>query len=54
MCVYVIKPNMQPKYKMRKSKNHRYFGYEVETLCTKEKNHSVAAKLRKSTNRRNN
>jgi hypothetical protein len=32
-----------------KSKEHRYFGDEVETLCTKEKNHSEAAKLRQFT-----
>jgi hypothetical protein len=44
---------MQPKYKMRKSKEHRNFGYEVKTLCIKEKNHFMAVKPKKSANRRN-
>jgi len=39
---------MQPKYKDRKV-IETYFDYEVETLCTKEKNHFGAAKSRKST-----
>jgi hypothetical protein len=52
MCV-CNQPNIQPKYKMWKRKEHRYFGYEVETICTKEKNHSKVAKSRKSTNRIN-
>jgi hypothetical protein len=34
--------------KVRKIKN-TYFGNEVETLCTKKKNHSGAAKPRKFT-----
>jgi hypothetical protein len=46
-------PIMQPKYKMPKSKENRYFGYKMETLCIKEKNHFRVAKPRKSTNRRN-
>jgi hypothetical protein len=33
----------------RKSKEHKYFGYEVETLYTKEKNHSKIAKPKQST-----
>jgi hypothetical protein len=44
---------MQPKYKMRKRKEYRYFGYEVKTFCIKEKNHSGTAKPRKSTNKIN-
>jgi hypothetical protein len=34
-------------------KEDKYFGDEVETLCNKEKNHSGAAKPKKSTNIRN-
>jgi hypothetical protein len=30
-------------------KEHKYFADEVETLCTKEKKHSWAAKPRQST-----
>jgi len=37
----------------RKSKEHKYFGYEVETLYTKEKNYYGATKLKKSLIRRN-
>jgi len=44
---------MQPKYKTSKDIDIDIAGYEVETLWTKEKNHSGAAKPKKSTNRRN-
>jgi hypothetical protein len=36
-----------------KCKEDRYFGDEVETIFKKNKNHSGAAKPRKSTNRKN-
>jgi hypothetical protein len=49
VCVCVCnQPNIQPKYKVQKIKN-TYFGNEVKTLCTKEKNHSRAVKPKKST-----
>jgi hypothetical protein len=35
---------MQPKYKSGKVKDIDIFGYEVENLCTKEKNYSGATK----------
>jgi len=40
---------MQQKYKSGKAIDTDIkFGYEVETLCTKEKNHFGAAKSKKS------
>lgn len=49
VCVQ-LQPNKQPKYKVRKIKNTDILVTKwIETLCTKEKNHSVTVKLRKST-----
>jgi hypothetical protein len=42
MCVYVN--NQYTKILNAGYNEHRYFGNEVETLCTKEKNHSGKVK----------
>jgi hypothetical protein len=47
MCLCVI--NQYTKILNAEYKEHRYFGDKVETLCTKEKNHSKAAKPKQST-----
>jgi hypothetical protein len=49
MCVCVCVINQYTKILNAEYKEHRYFDDEVETLCTKDKNHSRAAKSRQST-----